>query len=286
MSKRKTNEALILVAEENALLQAKETVSQAKPINGETFREINVDDIINNPMQPRININDDHLYHLARSIKLHGLIQPITVINNEDGTYTLKAGQRRWLAHKKLGIQKIKAIVQDKTILPKKESEKNLFEIAVLENDQRESLDPLELALSLRQALDKGLYKNQEELAVFLSRSKSYVTKILKVLSLDEEIIDDLRRNKSTNDIDSLYQIQKIENKQEQVKTYFGFINNELNRSTLREIARKKVLHTKPLYSFTEGKESIKLELSTIELHDKEKEDIIATIKAIIKKYF
>jgi len=185
MAKRKINAAMILAAGEDAHLQTKEKVSHAKPIDGETFLELDVKHIENNPMQPRMHIEPEQLKDLARSIKLHGLIQPIAVIRVGEDKYILKAGQRRWLAHKELGFKTIKAIVQEETILPKKENEKALFEIAVMENTQRDSLNPLELALSLRQAMDKGLYKNLEELALALSKSKSYVSKVLKVLSLE-----------------------------------------------------------------------------------------------------
>jgi ParB family chromosome partitioning protein len=163
MAKRKINAAMILAAGEDAHLQTKEKVSHAKSIDGEMFLELNVEDIKNNPMQPRIHIDEEELRDLARSIKLHGLIQPIAVIKVGESDYILKAGQRRWLAHKELGLKKIKAIVQEETILPKKESDKALFEIAVMENTQRDNLNPLELALSLRQAMDKKLYKNMEE---------------------------------------------------------------------------------------------------------------------------
>jgi len=230
MAKRKINAAMILAAGEDAHLQTKEKVSHAKLIDGETFLELDVNHIENNPMQPRMYIEPEQLKDLARSIKLHGLIQPIAVIRVGEDKYILKAGQRRWLAHKELGLKTIKAIVQEETILPKKENEKALFEIAVMENTQRDSLNPLELALSLRQAMDKGLYKNLEELALALSKSKSYVSKVLKVLSLEDKIIKDLSQNKSINDIESLYEIQKIEDKKEQVSVYFDFVAKKLDR--------------------------------------------------------
>jgi len=125
VAKRKINAAMILAAGEDAHLQTNEKVSHAKPksIDGETFVDLNVDQIINNPMQPRLHIDELELKDLTRSIKLHGLIQPIAVIKIGEDQYILKAGQRRWLAHKELGLNKIKAIVQEETILPKKESD-------------------------------------------------------------------------------------------------------------------------------------------------------------------
>ncbi len=288
MAKRKINAAMILAAGEDAHLQTKEKVSHAKSIDGETFLELNVEDINNNPMQPRIHIDEEELKDLARSIKLHGLIQPIAVIKVGQSKYILKAGQRRWLAHKELGLKKIKAIVQEETILPKKESDKALFEIAVMENTQRDNLNPLELALSLRQAMDKKLYKNMEELAQALSKSKSYVSKVLKVLSLEDEIIEDLAKNKSTNDIESLYEIQKIQDKQEQVRVYFDFVAKKLDRKALRELNAKKVSHakSKESYSFVKSKKKMKLELDISKLSDADKKNIIEEMEVILERYF
>jgi len=288
MAKRKINAAMILAAGEDAHLQTKEKVSHAKTIDGETFLELNVDEISNNPMQPRLHIDEDELKDLTRSIKLHGLIQPIAVIKVGDDEYILKAGQRRWLAHKALGLKTIKAIVQEETILPKKENEKALFEIAIMENTHRDDLNPLELALSLRNAMDKKLYKNLEELSIALSKSKSYVSKVLKVLSLADVIIKDLEANKSTNDIESLYEIQKIKNTQEQVRVYFDFITKKLDRKGLRELnkAKSKVSHAKPTYSFANRAKTVKLEFNISKLTDEEVKCINKELAEVLKKYF
>ncbi len=288
MAKRKINAAMILAAGEDAHLQTKEKVSHAKSIDGETFLELDVENIRNNPMQPRLHIDEDELKDLTRSIKLHGLIQPIAVIKVGDDEYILKAGQRRWLAHKDLGLKKIKAIVQEETILPKKESDKALFEIAIMENTHRDNLNPLELALSLRQAMDKKLYKNLEELSVALSKSKSYVSKVLKVLALEDEIIDDLSKNKSTNDIESLYEIQKIKDIKEQVRVYFDFIAKKIDRKGLRELnkAKNKVSHAKQSFTFTNRAKTVKLEFDTSKLTDKEVKDIQEELHEVIDRYF
>lgn len=286
MAKRKINAAMILAAGEDAHLQTKEKVAHAKPIDGEIFLELNVEDIINNPMQPRLQIDEEELSDLARSIKLHGLIQPIAVISTGDNKYILKAGQRRWLAHKKLGLKKIKAIVQEEAIIPKKESEKALFEIAVLENTQRDNLVPLELALALKNALDKNLYKNMEELSVTMSKSKSYVSKVLKVLSLEDEIVEDLRKNKSTNDIEALYEIQKIKDPAEQVRVYFDFIGKKLDRKALREFNKKDVSHAKEPYMLSNRGNKVKLEINTSALSKTEVEQMNEEINQLLKKYF
>ena len=288
MAKRKINASMILAAGEDAHLQTKEIVSHAKPIDGETFLALNVEDIINNPMQPRIHVAEEELNELARSIKLHGLIQPISVIKVGESEYILKAGQRRWLAHKVLGRKTIKAIVQEETILPNKEREKALFEIAVLENTQRDNLNPLELALSLRQAMDKNLYTNLEGLSQALGKSKSYVSKVMKVLQLEEEIIKDLSVNKSTNDIEALYEIQKIKESKEQVKVYFDFLAKKLDRNGLREHNKAKVSHAKVKkpYTFDRGSKKMKLVLDVSGFTDELKEKMNKDIKVILERYF
>ena len=258
MAKRKINAAMILAVGEDAHLQVQEKVSHVKSIDNETFLELNVENIKNNPMQPRLHINESELKDLTKSIKLHGLIQPIAVVKVGNNEYILKAGQRRWLAHKELGLKTIKAIVQEERILPKKEDEKVLFEIAVMENTQRENLNPLELALSFKQALDKRLYSNNNELAIALGKSSSHISKLLKVLKLEDEIIHDLATNKSTNDLESLYMIQKIKDSKEQVKVYFDFIARKIARNDLKEIL-KKLSHTKTLFDEEQGNIDIEI---------------------------
>ncbi len=288
MAKRKINAAMILAAGEDAHLQKREQTQYSNSIDGESFLELNVEHIKNNPMQPRLHIDESELRELTRSIKLHGLIQPIAVIKVDDNEYILKAGQRRWLAHKELGLKTIKAIVQEETILPKKEKEKALFEIAVIENTQRENLNPLELALSLRAAIDKKLYKNIEELAMALGKSSSYVSKVLKVLSLENEIIKDLEINKSTNDIETLYEIQKIKDIKDQEKVYFDFIAKNIDRKGVRELNRskKKASHAKVPYSFTNSVNMVKLEFKTSKLTNEEVKKINEELEEILKKYF
>jgi len=155
-----------------------------------------------------------------------------------------------------------------------------------MENTQRDNLNPLELALSLRQAMDKKLYKNMDELSQALSKSKSYVSKVLKVLALKDEIIEDLARNKSTNDIESLYEIQKIKAKEEQVKVYFDFIAKKLDRKALRELNKKeKVSHEKVPYSFDSRTKKVKVEFDASKLTNDKIKLIKVEIEKVLKKY-
>lgn len=286
MAKRKIDVTKLLAAGEDANLQTTESRFSHAKIENETFLAIDVDKIVNNPLQPRLEIKTEELKDLMTSIKLHGLIQPITLIKSKDNTFILKAGQRRWLAHKKLGLKKIKAIVEDECDTNSLEGKRKLFDIAVLENTQRENLNPLELSLALQQALDLELYKSKQDLALALSKSNSYISKVLKVITLDKQIIEDLKLNRSTSDIEALYELQKIEDKSKQVKLYFDFINKKITRNDIREINSKKKLNSfKVPYKIYKKAKQIKLEIDIKKLSLEEKNNLEQDLKEIAEKY-
>ncbi len=262
-------------------------ISHAIVFDSESLAEIDVDKIRNNPLQPRLHVDDKSLDELAKSIQRQGLIQPISVIKKDDH-YVLQAGQRRWLAHKKMGLKKIKAIISKESTLTKNEDEKSLFEIAISENIQREDLDPLELAISLQNVLDKKLYKNREMLSKVIGKSASYVGKVLKILALDSEIIEDLKMNKSVNDIESLYEIQKISDKKEQKRVYDDFVTKKIDREGLRELSRSKkdTKEKKVPYSFENRAKNVKFQYDTSTLTDEEIRNINKELVEVLDKYF
>jgi len=157
------------------------------PENG--INEIEVTEIIPNPYQPRKEFSEESIDELARSIKKHGLIQPVIVIKEKD-KYILVAGERRLRAVKKLGKNKIKAIV-----VPY--SKKDLREYALIENIQREDLNPLEIALSLDSLIKEHGYTH-EELAKSIGKSRSYVTNLLRLLNMPKKVKKALKRNEIT----------------------------------------------------------------------------------------
>ncbi|MBO4839256.1 MAG: ParB/RepB/Spo0J family partition protein [Lachnospiraceae bacterium] len=129
--------------------------------------------------QPRMIFDDASLAELAESIKLHGVLQPILVVDRGDH-YEIVAGERRWRAAKQAGLTKIPAIVQEF-----KDTE--LQELALIENIQREDLNPIEEAQAYRQLLDEYGIK-QEELAHRVSKSRTAVANSLRLLKLDERV--------------------------------------------------------------------------------------------------
>ena len=141
--------------------------------------EIDVDKIEPNPYQPRQSFDEEALRQLSESIARHGLIQPIIVIQKDD-SYVLIAGERRLRATKLLGESKIKAVVADI-------KSQNLRELALIENIQREDLNPIELAKSYKELI--GEYRiTQEELADIIKKSRTQITNTLRLLSLCDEV--------------------------------------------------------------------------------------------------
>ncbi|WP_086288709.1 ParB/RepB/Spo0J family partition protein [Campylobacter devanensis] len=156
-----------------------------KELHKELVADIEIDRIEPNPFQPRRNFSDESLRELSQSIERHGLIQPIIVIRKGDN-FTLIAGERRLRATKLLGEDKIKAIVANI-------GDKNLRELALIENIQRENLSPIELANAYQELINE--YKiTQEALASIVKKSRTQITNTLRLLVLDEhtkELIDE-----------------------------------------------------------------------------------------------
>ncbi|MEO1927223.1 MAG: ParB/RepB/Spo0J family partition protein [Nautiliaceae bacterium] len=146
-----------------------------KDLPAQGIQEIDVAKIKRNPYQPRREFDEESLKELSLSIKKHGLLQPIVVIKDED-EYILVSGERRLRATKLLGESRIKAIVVDY-------SKEDLREYALIENIQREDLNPLDIALSLQSLIKEHNYTH-EELAATIAKSRSYVTNLLRILNL------------------------------------------------------------------------------------------------------
>lgn len=145
----------------------------------EEIIEIDLKELRPNPYQPRKVFNDEALQELASSIKEHGVFQPIIVKKSIKG-YEIIAGERRYRASKLAGLEKIPAIVRNF-------SDEQMMEIALLENLQREDLNPIEEAMAFKMMLDK-LEITQEELSKKVGKSRSHITNILGLLRLPREV--------------------------------------------------------------------------------------------------
>lgn len=157
--------------------------------NSDIVKDIDLDLIVENPYQPRKNFDETALRELSESIKRHGLIQPIIVIE-KDGGYMLIAGERRFRATKMLGESKIKAIVADI-------ESQSLRELALIENIQREDLNPIELANSYKELIDE--YKiTQDGLANIIHKSRVQITNTMRLLSLSTVTQEYIKEGKLT----------------------------------------------------------------------------------------
>jgi len=157
--------------------------------NSDIVKDIDLDLIVENPYQPRKTFDETALKELSESIKRHGLIQPIIVIE-KDGGYMLIAGERRFRATKLLGESKIKAIVADI-------ESQSLRELALIENIQREDLNPIELANSYKELIDE--YKiTQDALANIVHKSRVQITNTMRLLSLSAATQEYIKEGKLT----------------------------------------------------------------------------------------
>ena len=149
--------------------------------DGERVELIKITQIEPNRDQPRKKFDEEKLDELASSIKQYGVIQPIIVMPKDD-YYQIVAGERRWRASKKAGLTEMPCLVRTKT-------EQENREIALIENIQRENLNPIEKARGLRKLLDDYVL-TQQELADKLGMSRSGLTNNVRILNLDPRVID------------------------------------------------------------------------------------------------
>lgn len=146
---------------------------------GETILKIN--EVEPNKDQPRKNFNEDSLKELSDSIKQHGIVQPLIVSKQKD-YYEIIAGERRWRAAKMAGLKEVPVIIKDY-------SPQEIMEVALIENIQREDLNPVEEAKAYQRLIQEYDLK-QEEVAEKVSKSRTAVTNSLRLLKLDDRILD------------------------------------------------------------------------------------------------
>ena len=164
---------------------------------GETKTEMNtnkilVSDLIRNKFQPRKVFDEDSLKDLENSIKERGIIQPIIVRKSNDikNKYEIIAGERRWLAAQKAGFHDVPVVITEANDLKS-------LEIAIVENVQRNDLNPIEEAESYQRLIDDFLY-DQEKVSKFIGKSRSHIANFLRLLSLPEDVLNYIKNKKLT----------------------------------------------------------------------------------------
>ena len=145
--------------------------------------KILIKDLVRNKFQPRKHFSKESLEELTNSIKEQGIIQPIVVRPNksEEGKYEIIAGERRWLASQNAGLHEVPVVILDV-------DDVKSLEFAIVENVQRQDLNPIEEAKGYQKLIDDFNY-NQEKLSKFIGKSRSYIANSLRLLALPVEVI-------------------------------------------------------------------------------------------------
>jgi ParB family chromosome partitioning protein len=171
-------DAMISDTEENGKQDTK-----VKEVVREVVKEVSTIDINKiepNSNQPRKNFDEDKIHELAESIKQHGLIEPLIVQEGKKGFYTIIAGERRWRAAREAGVKDIPVVVKEYT-------DQEVMEIALIENIQREDLNPIEEAEAYNRLIE-DYHLKQDEVAERVSKSRTAITNTLRLLKLDERV--------------------------------------------------------------------------------------------------
>ena len=181
------NALLSIYDEEEEREEREENVSrETKSDNG--IEGVDISLIYANPNQPRKNFDETALKELAMSIKTHGIIQPIVLNRAEDGKYMIIAGERRWRAAKIAGLTQLPAFIRNYT-------PKQIKEISIIENLQREDLNPIEAARAIKQLMDE-YDLTQEAVADRIGKSRPAIANTLRLLTLPSDVVDMIENNK------------------------------------------------------------------------------------------
>lgn len=201
-------------------------------VSRETF--LNINKVEPNPNQPRKRFNEDKLQELADSIKVHGIIQPL-VVQKENDRYIIIAGERRWRAARLAGVKEVPVVIRDFT-------EQELYEVALIENIQRQDLDPIEEANAYSNLI-KEHHLTQDEVAERVSKSRVAITNSLRLLKLDQRVqqmvIDELLTGGHARALIS------IEDPEEQYNLANRIFDEKLSVRETEKLV-KKILHPKP----------------------------------------
>jgi ParB family transcriptional regulator, chromosome partitioning protein len=157
------------------------------PAAGDRSLDIDIDLLRPNKFQPRTRMDDERIEDLARSIRGNGIIQPIVVRRIDDRHYEIIAGERRWRAAQRAGLMKVPVVVRD---IP----EDRLLAVALIENIQRENLNPIEEAVAYRRLSDE-FHLTQEQIADAVGKDRSSIANYVRLLRLPQEVRDSVSSN-------------------------------------------------------------------------------------------
>ncbi|QQY79751.1 ParB family chromosome partitioning protein [Keratinibaculum paraultunense] len=198
-------------------------------IEDKSVLDIDIDLIEPNKYQPRQDFEKESLDELKDSIIQHGIIQPI-IVRKKDNKYEIIAGERRWRAAKEAELKKVPCIV-------KEVDNKEAMKLALIENIQREDLNPIEEAYAF-----KGLMENynltQEEVAQAIGKSRSYIANSIRLLNLDDRVLNYIAEGKISSGHGRA--LLSLDNKEEQFKAANSIINNKMNVRDTEKLVKSK----------------------------------------------
>lgn len=163
----------------------------AEPEAGSSINALDVHLLEPNRFQPRTHFDESGLEELAESIRVQGIVQPIVVTPKGDGRYTIVAGERRWRASQRAGLERVPVVVREV------ENDREMLELALVENLQRADLNPIEESEAYR-ALSEDFGLSQDEVAKRVGKGRTTITNALRLLRLPDEIQDYLRTGQLT----------------------------------------------------------------------------------------
>ncbi|MFA6098109.1 MAG: ParB/RepB/Spo0J family partition protein [Patescibacteria group bacterium] len=236
---------------------AEEINSTIMPVLDDQIREIEVRLLKPNPHQPRVDFDRANLEDLINSIKVHGIISPLIVIKGQ-GEYQIIAGERRWRAAKILGLKKVPVVARSAT-------EQEKLELALVENVQRQNLNPIEKAYGYQRLIDE-FNLTQEEVGKKVGQSRAAVSNALRLLTLEPEIQKALIEGIITEGHAKV--LLGIKNEIERLKVFKNIISHKLSVRSAEDKARtvtvrKHIRQSSKDPNITALEESIREKLGT-----------------------
>jgi ParB/RepB/Spo0J family partition protein len=193
------------------------------------FSELEISKVYPNPNQPRKSFTD--IEELASTIKEYGLLQPITVVKKDDG-YMIISGERRYKAHLYNEAKTIKAYILDTT-------DDKVEELTLIENIQRNDLTDFETAKHIVKLWETGRYEKKSDLAKKLGKSDSYISKAFSSLKLDDDILEDIEKNKKNISVSVMDEISRVKDKTVQKEVYKKYSDGEITRDEIKELKKE-----------------------------------------------
>lgn len=262
----------------NTTQNRKKNEKEVKEVVKEVIKEIKVpvdatlkiNEIEINKNQPRKQFNEESLEELADSIKQHGVIEPL-VVTKRDNYYLLVSGERRWRASMKAGLKEVPVVIKDY-------SDQEVLEIGLIENIQRENLNPIEEAKAYKQLIEEFGLK-QDSVAERVSKSRSTITNIMRLLKLTEKVQEMVIQEKLSNG--HARALLTIEDEDLQYETACTIYDNKLSVRETEKLVKKVISNKeKPKKEASATTEDLSYLYKDIEENFKYKLGAKTTIKA------